>query len=114
MTQERLDEATRDASVLGFALSTSERTARLHLVAGAIAHAWVGAGVPLAEALECARNAVAATTAEVGITHAVHDAVQYRRGMPSLYPAWQHVSAGKAVRLTVLALHVWATKGWRR
>jgi dihydroorotase len=114
MTQERLAEASRDASLLGFALTTSEEGVRLHIVAGAIAHAWSKVGIPLHVGIECTRNALSALTSEVGITHVVHDAIEHRRKLPDLYPEWAHVTAARAVRLTVLALHVWATKGWRR
>lgn len=117
MTQQRLDEAERDAAVLSLVLSTSEEGLRLHTVAGEMAQAWSTASkglLPLADALECARNAVAATAAEVGICHAVYDAVSYRRAMPDLYPAWAPISHCTAMRFGVIAVQVWAAKGWRR
>lgn len=117
MSEAVLEDAQRDAAVLGLALTTSEQGLRLHAVAGSLAQAWSTSSkglLPLADALECARNAVAATQAEVGICHAVYDAVQYRRAMPDLYPSWQLISHCTAMRFGVIAVQVWAAKGWRR
>jgi hypothetical protein len=109
MTQQRLAEATISASLLGM----PESSARLHIVAGAIAHEWSKVGIPLHVGIECTRNALSALTAEVGITHVVHDAIEHRRKLPELYPEWSHITAARSVRLTVIALGVWCGKGWR-
>lgn len=114
MTQEHLNDANRDAHLLGLALTTSAERVRLHEVAGSIAHVWQRAGVPLSDALECARNAVQCMSAEAGVHHILLDAIEHRRGQPELYPAWQSVSRSRAMYLATLALGVWCTKGWRR
>lgn len=113
MDQRTLADAVSDASLLGLALN--ERTARLHVVCGAIAHAWVQAApnLPLADALECARNAVACMTANVGMAHVAYDAINYRRSQPTFYPAWQHISRPRSMALATIALGVWCGKGWR-
>jgi hypothetical protein len=114
MTQQHLAESTQHARLLGMALN--ERTAKLHIIAGAIAHAWVRygkAGLDISDALECVRNALCALQSDVGITHVMHDAIEHRRANAELYPAWRNVSGGKAITLTAIALGVWCGKGWR-
>jgi dihydroorotase-like cyclic amidohydrolase len=116
MTSQHFAEAERDATILGLALTASEQTLRLHQVAGKIAYAWhvaTARTLPLADALECARNAVACMSAEVGVHHIALDAINYRRSQPELYPEWQHINRAKAMALATLALGVWCGKGWR-
>lgn len=110
MTQQRLDEAERDAERLGLAM---DEATRLRHVALAIAHEWRKHGVPLSIGLECINNALGHFTGNVGIHAAMQTAVEYRKRMLDLYPEWQSITA-RPITLATLALGVWVAKGWRR
>jgi hypothetical protein len=99
MEAARLDEASQHAALLGVAVT--------------IAHEWHEAGVPLLAATECIRNVLSHFLGDVGITHAVHDAVEHRKAHVDLYPEWVGVNVS-TVKLATLALGVWVRKGWRR
>lgn len=110
MTQQRLDEAERDAVMLGDAM---DEATRLRHVALAIAHEWRKNGVPLSIGLECVNNALLHFPGNVGIHAAMQTAVEYRKRMLDLYPEWQSITA-RPIHLATLALGVWCAKGWRR